>query len=89
MSPKTLGHQVANRRVYFILLGNLPKPTWLDEFVQAFNAFFAGLRSREHGCLPLVIINAYDSPMDSGVHFEKFFLEIGAHHVYPGFLSWS
>ena len=30
----------------------------------------------------------YDS-VDSGVHFEKFILEIGAHHVYPGFLSWS
>ncbi len=33
---------------------------------------------------------AYDLSEDSGVLFEKnLFLEIGAHHVYPGFLSWS
>ena len=33
--------------------------------------------------------NDYYFLEDSGVLFEKFILEIGAHHVYPGFLSWS
>ena len=37
----------------------------------------------------LVLHYAYYLLLDSGVHFEKLILEIGAHHVYPGFLSWS
>lgn len=32
---------------------------------------------------------SYDSFKETGVRFGKFIHEIGAHHVYPGFLSWA